>query len=106
MRRPGGHGSAAGSPGPGRSKRCQTAAGPNTDVNETAADPVMAGQAWAAWLEEVTYAKRFTADHYLGFADRDFEGEPVLPCELLVHMIEESALHNGHAGPLRQRIGR
>jgi hypothetical protein len=106
MRRPGGHGSAAGSPGPGRPKRCQTAAGPNTDVNERAADPVVAGQAWAAWLGEVTFAKRFTADHYLGFAGRDVEGEPVLPCELLVPMIEESALHNGHAGPLRQRTGR
>jgi len=89
-----------------RGRAGPSAAGPNTDVNETAADPVMAGQAWAAWLEEVTSAKRFTADHYRGFAGRDFEGEPVLPCELLVHMIEESALHNGHAGPLRQRIGR
>ena len=90
----------------GRARRWQTAAGPSTGVNEAAAGPVRAGPAWAAWLAEVSFAKRFTADHCRGCAGRGVEGEPVVPCELLVPMIEESALHHGHAGPLGQRIGR
>ena len=76
MRRPRGHRSAAGSPGPGQPKRCQTAVGLNTHVNERAADPAMAGQAWAVRREDVTFAEWFTAGHGLGFAGRDFEGEP------------------------------
>ena len=60
----------------------------------------MGGVAGGGHLREAVHCRS------LGFAGRDFEGEPVLPCELLVHMIEESALHNAHAGPLRQRIGR
>ncbi len=34
----------------------------------------------------------------------DSEGEPVSLRELLVHMIEEYARHNGHADLLRERI--
>jgi uncharacterized protein DUF664 len=46
-------------------------------------------EAWAAWREEIAFAEQFTRDHDLGFAGRDFEGEPVSLRELLVHMIEE-----------------
>jgi hypothetical protein len=49
-------------------------------------------------------AERFTADHDLGFAGRDSEGEPVLLRELLVHMTEENARRNGQAGPPRERV--
>jgi hypothetical protein len=41
----------------------------------------VAGQARAAWREDVTFAERFTADHGLGFAGLGLEGEPVLPRE-------------------------
>ena len=47
----------------------------------------------------------FTRDHDLGFAGRDSEGEAVSLRELLVHMIEEYARHNGHADLLRERNG-
>jgi len=61
-------------------------------------------EAWAAWREEVAFAEQFTADHDLGFAGRDSEGEPISLRELLVDMIEEYARHNGHADLLRERI--
>jgi hypothetical protein len=34
----------------------------------------------------------------------DGDGEPISLRELLVHMIEEYARHNGHADLLRERI--
>jgi hypothetical protein len=61
-------------------------------------------EAWAAWREEIAFAEQFTRGHDLGFAGRDCEGEPVSLRELLVHMIEEYARHNGHADLLRERI--
>jgi hypothetical protein len=42
--------------------------------------------------------------HDLDFVGCDSEGEPVSLRELLVHMIEEYARHNGHADLLRERI--
>ena len=85
-------------------KRYQTAADPDGDFTGAAADPAVVEEAWAAWREEVAFAEQFTADHDLGFAGRDSEGEPVSLRELLVHMIEEYARHNGHADLLRERI--
>jgi len=61
-------------------------------------------EAQAAWREEIAFAEQFTRDHDLGFAGHDSEGEPVSLRELLVHMIEEYARHNGHADLLRERI--
>ena len=68
-------------------------------------DPVSVVEAaWAAWREEIAFAEQFTRDHDLGFVGCDSEGEPISPRELLVHMIEEYARHNGHADLLRERI--
>jgi len=61
-------------------------------------------EARAAWREEITFAEQFTRDHDLDFVGQDSEGEPVSLRELLVHMIEEYARHNGHADLLRERI--
>jgi Protein of unknown function (DUF664) len=61
-------------------------------------------EAQAAWRAEIAFAEQFTRDHDLGFASRDSEGEPISLRELLVHMIEEYARHNGHADLLRERI--
>ena len=85
-------------------KRYQTEADPDADFNGAAADPAVVEEAWAAWREEIAFAGQFTRDHDLGFAGRDSEGEPVSLRELLVHMIEEYARHNGHADLLRERI--
>jgi uncharacterized damage-inducible protein DinB len=85
-------------------KRYQTAADPDADFNGAAADPAVVDEAWAAWQEEVAFAEQFTADHDLGFVGHDSQGDPVSLRELLVHMVEEYARHNGHADLLRERI--
>ena len=64
----------------------------------------MVDEAWAAWREEIAFAEQFVADHDLDFVGTDSQGEPVSLRELLVHMIEEYARHNGHADLLRERI--
>ena len=85
-------------------RRYQTDADPDGDFNGAVADPAVVAEAWAAWREEVAFAERFTRDHDLDLIGQDFEGEPVSLRELLVHMIEEYARHNGHADLLRERI--
>ena len=85
-------------------RRYQTDADPDADFHAAAADPAAVDEAWAAWRDEVAFAEQFTLDHDLDFIGRDSEGEPVSLRELLVHMIEEYARHNGHADLLRERI--
>jgi len=85
-------------------KRYQTGADPDGDFNGAAADPAVVEEARAAWHEEIAFAEQFTRDHDLDFTGCDSEGEPVSLRELLVHMIEEYARHNGHADLLRERI--
>jgi uncharacterized damage-inducible protein DinB len=50
------------------------------------------------------FDEQFARDTDLDFVGRDGAGEPVSLRELLVHMIEEYARHNGHADLLRERI--
>jgi uncharacterized damage-inducible protein DinB len=85
-------------------RRYQTGADPDADFNGAVADPAVVAEAWAAWREEIAFAEQFTRDHDLGCAGCDSGGEPVSLRELLVHMIEEYARHNGHADLLRERI--
>ena len=85
-------------------RRYQTEADPDADFNGAVADPAVVAEAQEAWREEIAFAERFTRDHDLGFVGSDSEGEPVSLRELLVHMIEEYARHNGHADLLRERI--
>jgi hypothetical protein len=58
----------------------------------------------AAWREEIAFAGEFIADHDFDFVGQDGDGEPITLRELLVHMIEEYARHNGHADLIRERI--
>ena len=90
--------------GLGVPRRYQTESDPDADFNGAVADPAMVEEAWAAWREEIAFADQFTRDHELDFAGSDSQGEPVSLRELLVHMIEEYARHNGHADLLRERI--
>jgi uncharacterized damage-inducible protein DinB len=85
-------------------KRYQTEADPDADFNGAVADLVVVGEAQAAWREEIAFAEQFTRDHDLGFVGRNRGGGPVSLRELLVHMIEAYARHNGHADLLRERI--
>ncbi len=85
-------------------RRYQTEADPDGDFNGAVADPAVVAEAWAAWQDEVAFAEQFTADHDLDFEGLAAPGEPISLRELLVHMVEEYARHNGHADLLRERI--
>jgi uncharacterized damage-inducible protein DinB len=85
-------------------KRYQTEADPDGDFNGAVADPAVADEAWAAWREEIAFADQFIGEHDLDFVGQASDGQPVSLRELLVHMVEEYARHNGHADLLRERI--
>jgi uncharacterized damage-inducible protein DinB len=85
-------------------KRYQTEADPDGDFNGAVADPAVVEEAWAAWGEEVAFSEQFAQEHDLDFEGHDSAGRPVSLRELLVHMIEEYARHNGHADLLRERV--
>ena len=84
--------------------RYQTIDDPDGDFNGAVADPAVLDEAWTAWREEVAFANEFIAEHDFDYVGKDSQGEPVSVRELVVHMIEEYARHNGHADLLRERI--
>jgi uncharacterized damage-inducible protein DinB len=85
-------------------KRYQTSEQPDGDFDGAVPDPAVVEEAWAAWREEVAFAEEFTAATDLAFVAHDGAGEPISLRELLVHIVEEYARHNGHADLLRERI--
>ena len=85
-------------------RRYQSEADPDGDFDGAVADDAVVAEAWAAWRDEVAFAERFVAETDLDFVGADGRGEPLSLRELLVHMIEEYARHNGHADLLRERI--
>jgi len=69
------------------------------------ADPAVVDYAWRAWREEVAFAEKFVADSPdLGIKGIMQDGRAIALREVLLHMIEEYARHNGHADFLRERI--
>ncbi|MGH3386361.1 MAG: DinB family protein [Nocardioidaceae bacterium] len=74
---------------------------PDGDFNGAVPDPEVVAEAWDTWRAEVAFTDRFVAEA----ADLDLVGKAG-DClrEVLVHMIEEYARHNGHADLLRERI--
>jgi uncharacterized damage-inducible protein DinB len=85
-------------------KRYQTPEQPDGDFDGAVADAAVVEEAWQAWREEVAFAEEFTAATVLDFVAHDGAGDPISLRELLVHMVEEYARHNGHADLLRERI--
>ncbi len=85
-------------------KRYQTEQDPDGDFNGAVADPAVVEAAWAAWRDEVAFADAFVAEADFDLVATDSAGEAVSLREVLVHMIEEYARHNGHADLLRERI--
>jgi hypothetical protein len=71
------------------------------DFNGAVADPEVVKHAWELWRSEVAFSEQYVADA----PDLGMKGKSghVLR-EVLVHMIEEYARHNGHADFLRERI--
>jgi uncharacterized damage-inducible protein DinB len=85
-------------------RRYQSEADPDGDFDGAVADPAVVDEAWAAWRAEIAFAEQFVRETDLGFVGQDGVGAPISLRELLVHMIEEYARHNGHADLLRERI--
>ncbi len=79
----------------------RTDASPNADFDDAVADPAMVEEAWAAWRAEIDFADEYLEDQDdLSIVGPD--GDSLR--EVLVHLIEEYARHNGHADFLRERI--
>jgi uncharacterized damage-inducible protein DinB len=75
------------------------------DFDGAVADDAVVADAWQAWHEEVAFAEQYVDQATdLGVTGVDGDGEPISLRELLVHMVEEYARHNGHADLLRERI--
>jgi hypothetical protein len=70
------------------------------------ADPAAVAEALSTWRAEVAFAERFVSDapdlDVLGTGDPG--RDPVPLRDVMVHMIEEYARHNGHADLIRERI--
>jgi uncharacterized damage-inducible protein DinB len=78
---------------------------PDGDFDGAVADPAVVAQAWQAWRDEVAFSDRFVAEAPdLDVLGHDPRHGPISLRELLVHMVEEYARHNGHADLLRERI--
>jgi uncharacterized damage-inducible protein DinB len=82
----------------------QTAESPDEDFDGAIGDQAVVDEAWARWHEEMAFADEFISGHELDFVGADSDGNPVSLRELIVHMIEEYARHNGHADLLRECI--
>jgi Protein of unknown function (DUF664) len=83
---------------------------PGGDFDGAVPGPGVVAAAWETWRTEVAFADRFVAEapdlDVTGSYDYGQPYEPGLISlrEVLVHMIEEYARHNGHADFLRERI--
>ncbi len=85
-------------------RRYQSPAQPDGDFDGAVPDRAVVDDAWSAWREEVSFAEELVRDNDLGFVGHDGDGVPISLRELLVHMIEEYARHNGHADLLRESV--
>ncbi|MFD6952146.1 hypothetical protein A6A08_18855 [Nocardiopsis sp. TSRI0078] len=83
-----------------------SAAEPDGDFDGAVADPAVVEEAWSAWRAQCAHTDAFVsgAADLEGPARTDPHSGRVLDLrEVLVHMVEEYARHNGHADLLRER---
>ena len=86
-------------------KLYQSEENPDGDFDGAVADPEVVAEAWRTWREEVTFAKTFVTEATDLGATFEIPGHGLISMrEVLVHMVEEYARHNGHADLLRERI--
>jgi uncharacterized damage-inducible protein DinB len=79
--------------------------GEDGDWNGAVADPAVVAEAWGNWREECAFTDQFVADApSLEMTGSGRNGGQVSLREVLVHLVEEYARHNGHADLLRERI--
>jgi Protein of unknown function (DUF664) len=77
---------------------------PSADFDDAVPDPAVVARAWAAWRAEIAFAEDFVARAPSLSITGDHGEGPITLREVMVHMIEEYARHNGHADFLRERI--
>jgi uncharacterized damage-inducible protein DinB len=78
---------------------------PDGDFDGAVPDPEVVAQAWDAWRSETEFTDRYVAEApSLDVTGIDPFSGPCSLREVLVHMVEEYARHNGHADLLRERI--
>lgn len=77
---------------------------PAGEFTGAVADQEVVADAWATWRAEIAFAEELVARAPDLDVTGDCGGEPMELREVLVHMIEEYARHNGHADLLRERI--
>ncbi len=83
----------------------QTDENRDEDFEGAVADPHVVEDAWRCWRAEVEFAETFVAGATDLGATYPIPGHGQLSLrEVLVHMVEEYARHNGHADLLRERI--
>ncbi|MFI1354692.1 DinB family protein [Streptomyces sp. NPDC020898] len=82
----------------------RTAEDPNAEFNGAVADPALVAEAWDTWRAEVAFAQSVVEKAPNFDVTIDDDGEPATLRDIVVHMIEEYARHNGHADFLRERI--
>ena len=84
----------------------RSAEAPDGDFDGATPDAALVAEAWKAWHAEVAFADHFIAtapDLDITGPDPNKDGRISLR-EILIHMVEEYARHNGHADLLRERI--
>jgi uncharacterized damage-inducible protein DinB len=83
----------------------QTREEPDADFDGAVADDAVVADAWARWREEVAFAEQWVDEHddLAGITCQARDGELTYR-EVMVHMVEEYARHNGHADLLRECI--
>lgn len=77
---------------------------PDGDFDGAVADPAVVARAWEAWRAECAFTDRYVAEAPDLGVVAHCEWGPISLREVLVHMVEEYARHNGHADLLRERI--
>ncbi|MEV0848062.1 DinB family protein [Streptomyces sp. NPDC049954] len=82
----------------------RTAEDPGGDFEGARPDPEAVAEAWRTWRAEVAFAERLVDAVPDLATPAAWDGAPLELREILVHLIEEYARHNGHADLLRERI--
>lgn len=86
-------------------KLYQTEEDPDGDFNGAVADDDVVADAWRSWRDEVAFSVAYIQEATDLGRVYNIPGHGQLSLrEVLVHMVEEYARHNGHADLLRERI--
>lgn len=90
--------------GAGRAPYFRLPEDPDGDWDGALPDPALVEEAWRLLRAEQEFGDAFVARAPSLDLTGEAHGEPVSLREVLVHLVEEYARHNGHADFLRERI--